>query len=464
MKNKRLLILSARSKYTWWSCQTIGRNLRAAYERLGKPYVVSTLELSTGSGTNPRYHRSFQRDFVGAIKEFRPDEFVVSDTVPHPLELFKNLLVDRTEEERSSLQYESRAKMRPFLQSLGVADKPWTFHVYGDFTYAARHWLEFGKRENSLGVPLRLVCASPRQQRLVSGFLAGSPEETVSCLPFPVDCKAWSFDEELRSEARKALKVAAASKVILYTGRISLQKNVTALVSEFARLVNEGESNALLWIVGPFDDRDGAIMSLDAPLGYFFKKFSSLLSELPEKVRSKIRVIDPLSGEELRKVYCAADVFASLSLYHDEDFGMAPAEALACGLPAVLSDWGGYSGFAVAGVACEKVPVSLTLEGLLLPSNGVQKALKAALAAARASGAQRKMRGDAFAASFSIDVVAGRLSTVYERTAVPFQGFNARYKHLGDRVSIGRPHPDFFPSSGTLYEEVYRPYFEEQRG
>jgi len=466
VKKKRLLILSARSEYSWWSCRTIGRNLRAAYGRLGDGLVVSTLEMSTGSGSGPRYERSFRNDFVRAIRDFKPDEFVVTDTSPHPFELFSGIVAEEPAGAGDAVPLQAHGRMRSLLEPLGMADKPWTFHVYGDFTYSAIQWSGFGNRELAQGLPIRLVCASPRQSALVGRLVNDASGGRVRYVPFPVDCDAWAFDERLRAEARRELRVPDSSKVILYTGRLSVQKNVTTLVREFARLVDGGDSKSQLWLVGPYDDRDGLIMSLDAPAGYFFRKLNGQLAGLPGSVRKRIRVFDPMTGSDLRKMYCAADVYASLSLYHDEDFGMAPAEALSAGLPAVLSDWGGYSGFAVEGVACGTVPVRLADEGLVMESDAIQKALQGALGlAGRDSGALRARRGGAFARLFSIDAVAEMLPALFEERPGPFAGFNARLKLLAERVGGGRPHADFYPASGSFYEEIYRPYFsgEEAR-
>src|SRR5207237_9139361 len=48
-----------------------------------------------------------------------------------------------------------------------------------------------------------------------------------------------------------------------------------------------------------------------------------------------------VSRSELAELYGAADIFASLTLHHDENFGFAQVEAMSSGLPVVCTDWGG---------------------------------------------------------------------------------------------------------------------------
>ena len=60
--------------------------------------------------------------------------------------------------------------------------------------------------------------------------------------------------------------------------------------------------------------------------------------------RSDIRFlhVDGREMDAVDDVYAASDVFISLSDNIQETFGITPIEAMASGLPVIVSDWDGY--------------------------------------------------------------------------------------------------------------------------
>jgi len=72
--------------------------------------------------------------------------------------------------------------------------------------------------------------------------------------------------------------------------------------------------------------------------------------------------VDFLDGNDrgfVDRVWGAADVFISLVDNIQETFGITPIEAMAAGLPVVLSDWDGYSASATNGVEGFLIPTML---------------------------------------------------------------------------------------------------------
>jgi glycosyltransferase involved in cell wall biosynthesis len=55
-----------------------------------------------------------------------------------------------------------------------------------------------------------------------------------------------------------------------------------------------------------------------------------------------VRIIDGVDDRERSLLYGAADVFVSPADSIQESFGIAPVEAMACGIPQLVSDWDGY--------------------------------------------------------------------------------------------------------------------------
>lgn len=109
-------------------------------------------------------------------------------------------------------------------------------------------------------------------------------------------------------------------EVVLFVGRINWVKNLDKLVEGMA-IVLQRRPSAMLVCVGP--DSDGYKAKLEAQactLG----------------IGSHVLFTGMLQGSVLKAAYARANTFALVS--QKENFGLAAAEALACGLPVVLSE------------------------------------------------------------------------------------------------------------------------------
>lgn len=68
-------------------------------------------------------------------------------------------------------------------------------------------------------------------------------------------------------------------------------------------------------------------------------------------------------GVAYRLAWCAADVFVSISDNIQETFGITPVEAMAAGLPVIVSDWNGYRDTVRDGRDGFRIPVTAPPEG-----------------------------------------------------------------------------------------------------
>ncbi len=82
--------------------------------------------------------------------------------------------------------------------------------------------------------------------------------------------------------------------------------------------------------------------------------FAEAKAKLCPSVRSI--VLDGRTPESRDKAWAAADVFCSLSDNIQETFGLTPIEAMAAGLPVVVTDWDGYKDTVRNGVDGFAVP------------------------------------------------------------------------------------------------------------
>ena len=194
-----------------------------------------------------------------------------------------------------------------------------------------------------------------------------------------------------------------------------------------------------------------------------FHKIQEILDLLPPHLREKITFWGNQKKEMLRKINNASDLFISLSLYHDEDFGMSPAEALATGLPTLLTDWGGYSSFMSKEWCSDLVPVNITPFGLEISAFKMVEFIENTLKA-KVDFSKRKLWSDKFLKEFSIEGSSWKLAEILKNETSTFDGFSFGLKFyqkefghslwkLGKEIS-----EELTPSSENYYYQVYQNY------
>jgi len=107
---------------------------------------------------------------------------------------------------------------------------------------------------------------------------------------------------------------------ILYVGTIQPRKNIDSLIEAYARLKRDRENLPRLVIVGR--------------KGWLFERLFERISELG--LTHEVLFTGFVPDEDLPFIYDGACVFAYLSLF--EGFGLPPLEAMACGVPVVVSN------------------------------------------------------------------------------------------------------------------------------
>ena len=108
--------------------------------------------------------------------------------------------------------------------------------------------------------------------------------------------------------------------IILFLGRINFKKGLDLLVHAFHQVASCID-NAVLVIAGPDNDGyAGVVRKWVASLG----------------ISSKVYWLGMLYDREVLEAYVDSDVFVLPS--YTENFGIAVVEAMACGLPVVISD------------------------------------------------------------------------------------------------------------------------------
>lgn len=422
---KKLLVVSSIDESSWESCKVIVPNLKETYGLLREYFEVLFYE-----------YNSHDSELIEKIESEKPDQLVFIDHVPCPATIISALI--------ASLE----------LTSL----PPITIHVFGDFTYFANKWITVSPLLKTH--PVKFIVASDSQKNLLSYFL-----EDAACVErfhFPINRNDFFFDAKERQEIRQKYNILDHEKIILYSGRLSLQKNVDILVQEYLKLTKNTNDVIHLWVMGSVDDIGAPYLNSDLEFGYLFSKIESIIRKHLGHHWERIKFWGFKNKEDLRKIKAASDLFISLSLYHDEDFGMSPAEALACGLPSLLTDWGGYSSFISSKWLCHLIPVKITEHGQEIRTKSIPEFYEK-ISLSVFTDAERKKRADLFLDTFSISSSVDQLVSILQTPLSPFRGFNFSLSNLTLQAMQSKLNPQFInfeliPSDKNFYSQVYKNY------
>ena len=166
------------------------------------------------------------------------------------------------------------------------------------------------------------------QQGLCEAGLSGSKKSEVrfDVIPLGVDVEA--FRPRDKADTRRVLGLPADKTILLYFGRIdaATKADLGPLLSTFRDLVKKHGDNIVLLLAGTIPDHVA---------GHLQRTLQNLECGQQVLFRQPSLVDNPL-------YYAAADIFVSPSETLQESFGITPVEAMASGLPVVVSDWSGY--------------------------------------------------------------------------------------------------------------------------
>jgi glycosyltransferase involved in cell wall biosynthesis len=166
----------------------------------------------------------------------------------------------------------------------------------------------------------------------------GLDQSKVIWMPNPVDVAEFRpASAEQRRKLRERLRVAQTTKVTLYVGRLSPEKELTSLIGGFARVCAE-QPDAQLVLVG--DGAEGLkLRALAETLG----------------IEDRVRFTGRLPMDDVLAWMQAADTFALVSSL--EGFPCSLEEAMSVGLASVVSDIPANRQLVKDGVAGLAIPV-----------------------------------------------------------------------------------------------------------
>lgn len=208
-----------------------------------------------------------------------------------------------------------------------------------------------------------LICTS-RPARTVIGKLldewadylgdrcGGRPEPALQLpvIPLGVDADFYGASSEtdrLRTGLRARLGIGADEVAILFLGRLTFHAKahpVPLLLAAEAVAAQTADRLHLIFC-GRF-----ANTAVDAAYREAAVLFAPSVA---------VHFVDGANDQDTRAAWFAADIFTSPSDNIQETFGLTPIEAMAAGLPVVVSDWDGYRDTVVDGETGFRIPTRM---------------------------------------------------------------------------------------------------------
>lgn len=167
-------------------------------------------------------------------------------------------------------------------------------------------------------------------------------------IPLGVHCSEYEFGAAERASARAAMGIGDEDVVALFVGRLSFHAKaqpgpMLVALERAARKFPRRRIHLVQcgWFANP-------------SIADAFRDAGTTLSP-----SLRHHLLDGREAALRRKAWAAADLFVSLADNIQETFGLTPIEAMAAGLPVVVSDWDGYRDTVRQGIDGFRIP-SLT--------------------------------------------------------------------------------------------------------
>lgn len=188
-----------------------------------------------------------------------------------------------------------------------------------------------------------LICTSEAGRRAVENHLQGVaaylhdrfgatrlPPAQLVTIPLGVHTADFRQDPAARARWRERLDIPADAPVALHMGRFSLTTKLHPGPSGLAlQQASERLGRPVYWLMFGGSRRTDEEQAFQAAASAF----------APDV---QVRLAPDTNAQTRDELVSAADVFLSLSDNLQETFGLTPVEAMAAGLPCVVSDWNGY--------------------------------------------------------------------------------------------------------------------------
>ncbi|MBE6049560.1 MAG: glycosyltransferase family 4 protein [Clostridium sp.] len=292
-----------------------------------------------------RKYRSLSRKKKTSIELDMVSEYDLINKMKNPeIDVLHNLGMEFS----SQVFYRERMAQNPFPITYTIHGASYPYYIT-DF-YLKKLFMPFKEYDS-------LICTSNAVKKVVENILETmqyhlkkNGQATIEykgrldVLPLGVDTdKFYPIDKEM---AREKFNIPKDAFVMLWIGRFSAydKADLIPLLLAVSRLKQNNPNKKVVLVIAGHDRKNMPLMPA--------------MCEYSEKLGVSDNVIfyPEQKMTERNDLYAAADVFVSPIDNIQETFGLTPIEAMACGVPQVVSDWDGYKDTVVDGVTGFKIP------------------------------------------------------------------------------------------------------------
>lgn len=170
-------------------------------------------------------------------------------------------------------------------------------------------------------------------------------------IPLGVHADALTPSPQAKAQARRRLNVGNDAVVVLFVGRLAFhgKAHPLAMYQALEQAAQATQRPVVLVECGWHANE------------HIQQAFSQAAAAACPSVR--VVTLDGREPEQVQMAWQLADVFCSLSDNVQETFGITPIEAMAAGLPVVVSDWDGYRDTVRDGVDGFRIPTLMPPPG-----------------------------------------------------------------------------------------------------
>ena len=171
-------------------------------------------------------------------------------------------------------------------------------------------------------------------------------------IPLGIHTADFVYTPDQRAAARSAIGADANTLVVLFMGRLSFHAKAHPLaLYQALEAAAQTSGKRVLLVECGWHAND-----------YIRNAYAEAARLACPSV--PVQTLDGRKADQRQTAWAAADVFCSLSDNIQETFGIVPLEAMAAGLPVVVSDWDGYRDTVRDGVDGFRIPTVMPQAGL----------------------------------------------------------------------------------------------------